>query len=137
MFKTNKTKSIATLVAFGLIAIVLVAFGIKINKQDKTVTLGGLSYAVGTINSTNGKINESNYSLYTKSMGKVEGLEIKLNDNASITYKVASRFMPPLAYESIGYILKIVVGMIGSIAIGQLLGRFTPRVLRVLCGGRG
>lgn len=55
----------------------------------------------------------------------------------SITYKVASRFMPPLAYESIGYILKIVVGMIGSVAIGQLLGRFTPRVLRVLCGGRG
>lgn len=54
----------------------------------------------------------------------------------SITYKVASRFMPPLAYESIGYILKIVVGIFGSIAIGQLLGRFTPRVLRVLCGGR-
>lgn len=92
MFKTkfsNKTKSIATLVAFGLIAIVLVAFGIKINAQNKTVSLDGLSYAVGTINSTNGKINESNYSLYSKKLGKVDGLEIKLKDNASITYKVA------------------------------------------------
>ena len=55
----------------------------------------------------------------------------------SLIYKVVSRFMPPMAYESIGYILKIVVGMLGSIAIGQLLGRFMPRVLRVLCGGRG
>ena len=55
----------------------------------------------------------------------------------SITYKVASRFMPPMVYESIGYILKIAVGIFGSITIGQLLGRFMPRVLRVLCGGRG
>lgn len=54
----------------------------------------------------------------------------------SLTYKVVSRFMPPMAYESIGYILKIAVGVLGSIAIGQLLGRFMPRVLRALCGGR-
>ena len=55
----------------------------------------------------------------------------------SLTYKVVSRFMPPIVYESIGYILKIIVGMFGSIAIGQLLSRSLPRVLRVLCGGRG
>lgn len=55
----------------------------------------------------------------------------------SLIYKVASRFMPPMVYESIGYILKIAVGILGSVAIGQLLGRFMPRVLRVLCGGRG
>ena len=55
---------------------------------------------------------------------------------ASITYKITSRIMSPVMYESVGYLIKISVGALGSIAIGMALGRFAPRVLKTLCGGR-
>lgn len=55
----------------------------------------------------------------------------------SITYKVTVQLMPPELYHSVGYLLKIAVGVVGSVTIGALLGRFAPRALQILCGGRG
>ena len=54
----------------------------------------------------------------------------------SITYKIVSRLMPPVMYESVGYLVKIAVGIFGSIAIGKALCRVAPRMLELLCGGR-
>ena len=89
MFKTNKSKWIATTLAFGLIAVVLIAFGLKLNRQEKTTTYGFTSFAIGALNPTNGKIVESKKALYTKDLGHVDGLEITLKDDATITYYVA------------------------------------------------
>ena len=54
----------------------------------------------------------------------------------SVAYKIASRLMSPVMYESVGYLVKIAVGVFGSIAIGKALGRFAPRMLKTLSGGR-
>ena len=89
MFKTNKRKWFFTGIAFLLITIVLVGFGIKLNKQEKTVTLNGLNYSIGAISSTTGKNVDSKLSIYTKNYGNVDGMEIKLNEDATITFKVA------------------------------------------------
>ena len=89
LFKTNKSKWILTAIAFVLVAVVLVGFGVKLNRQEKTVTVSSLNYAVGGISSTTGKTVETKLSAYTKSMCKVDGMEIELKDDSTITYKVA------------------------------------------------
>lgn len=89
LFRTNKSKWILTLVAFLLVAVVLISFGVKLSQQEKTVSVNGFNYSIGTIDSTTGKVADSKKSIYTKNMGNVDGLEIKVNDDATITYKVA------------------------------------------------
>lgn len=89
MLKTNKSKWIVTLVAFLLIAAVLVGFGVKISQQEKTVTLNSFGYSVGGVNSTTGKVIETKKSIYTKNLGNVAGMEIEIGEDATITYKVA------------------------------------------------
>lgn len=89
MLKTNKSKWIATLIAFLLVAVVLIGFGVKISQQEKTVSVNSFNYAVGGINGTSGKTFETKKSIYTKNMGNVDGMEIEISDDATITYKVA------------------------------------------------
>ncbi len=89
MLKTNKSKWILTTIAFALVSIVLIAFGVKLNQQIPTRSLAFSDYSIGAINSSTGKNVESHKSLYTNGYHKVDGLEIKVNDNASITYKIA------------------------------------------------
>ena len=89
LFKTNKGKWILTLVAFLLIAVTLVGFGIKLSRQEKTVSVNSFNYSVGSISSSTGKAVESHKAIYTKNMGNVDGLEIKVSEDATITYKVA------------------------------------------------
>lgn len=89
LFRTNKSKWVLTLVAFLLVAVVLIGFGVKISQQEKTVSVGGLNYSIGSINSSTGKNVESHKSIYTRNMGNVDGLEIKVSEDATITYKVA------------------------------------------------
>lgn len=89
LFRTNKSKWILTLVAFLLVAVVLIGFGVKLHQQEKTVSVNGFNYSIGTISGTTGKVADSKKSIYTKNMGNVDGLEIKVNDDATITYKVA------------------------------------------------
>ena len=56
---------------------------------------------------------------------------------ASVTYKITVGLMSPVMYQSVGYLLKIAVGILGSLIVGRILARFTPRALNILCGGRG
>ena len=55
----------------------------------------------------------------------------------SVTYKITVSLMSPVMYQSVGYLLKIAVGIMGSLMVGHILERFTPRALNILCGGRG
>lgn len=89
LFRTNKSKWILTLVAFLLVAVVLISFGVKLSQQEKQKQANLLDYSIGTISSTTGKYVESNKSLYTKNLLKVEDMEIKVVEDATITYKVA------------------------------------------------
>lgn len=54
----------------------------------------------------------------------------------SLAYRAMVRVLPPMAYETVGYVVKIAVGIGGSLAFGAALHRFAPRLLSVLCGGR-
>lgn len=54
----------------------------------------------------------------------------------SLAYQAMVRVLPPMAYETVGYVVKIAVGIGGSLAVGMALHRLTPRLLSVLCGGR-
>ena len=54
----------------------------------------------------------------------------------SLAYRVAVGALPPAAYETVGYVVKIAVGIGGPLALGVALRRFAPRLLAVLCGGR-
>ena len=54
----------------------------------------------------------------------------------SVTYKITSRMMPEQVYQSVGYLMKIAVGMFGSVVVGALLRQKLPRVYSLLCGGR-
>lgn len=89
LFRTNKSKWITTLIAFLLVAVVLIGFGVKLSQQEKQKQANLLDYSIGTISSTTGKYVESNKSLYTKNLLKVEDMEIKVVEDATITYKVA------------------------------------------------
>ncbi len=89
MFKTNKSKWILTLLAFLLVGIVLVGICVKLSKTEKTVTLNSFNYSIGGINSSTGKDVETKLSIRTNNYGNVDGMEIKVNENATVTYKVA------------------------------------------------
>ena len=50
--------------------------------------LNSFSSTISTLNDENGKVVESSKAIVTKNFSKVDGLEIKVNDNANCTYKV-------------------------------------------------
>ena len=89
LFRTNKSKWITTLIAFLLVAVVLIGFGVKLSQQEKQKQANLLDYSIGTLSSTTGKYVESNKSIYTKNLLKVEDMKIEVVEDATITYKVA------------------------------------------------
>ena len=88
MFKSNKSKWILTLIGFVLVAIVLLSFGARISANEKTVSLNFTNYAIGSIDSTTGHNIESSKFIRTNSFSNVKDMEIKLTDDASISYIV-------------------------------------------------
>ena len=72
-----------------MVAVVLGGFAVKFSKQEKTVSVSGFNYSIGGISSSTGKDVESKLSMYTRNYGNVDGMEIKVKDDATITYKVA------------------------------------------------
>ena len=55
----------------------------------------------------------------------------------SVTHKITFAVLSPMLYDSVGYLLKIAVGVLGSIVIGFILSKIAPNTLKILCGGRG
>lgn len=55
----------------------------------------------------------------------------------SVAHKVCFRVLSPELYQSVGYLVKIFIGVAGSVALGCAMRRFANPVYRLLCGGRG
>lgn len=87
--KGDKKKWILTLVAGGLIVVALASLFMSVGRLDTTEKLNALDYKISAINTTTGNVTDSSLHIVTKNLQKYEDAEIKLNDGATITYKVA------------------------------------------------
>lgn len=83
----NKTKNTLIVVAFALVFVLLIGVFAKFNSMETTKNLGTTSFAIGSINDTGGVI-ESEQNIYLKEMQSTKGLTIKLEKDATISYKV-------------------------------------------------
>lgn len=86
--KKNKLKTWLMIGAIALCVIMLIGVFVKLGNMETTRKLNTSNYAVGTISATDGKINESRQNIYTKDLLNAEDIEITLNEDATITYKV-------------------------------------------------
>ena len=66
----------------------LIATVVKLNGSIKTKEIGSSAYAVGTLNTTTGKYEENASSIYTKDFITVDGLTVKVKENANVSYKL-------------------------------------------------
>ena len=86
--KKNKLKTWLMIGAIALCVIMLIGVFVKLGNMETTRKLDATNYAVGTISTTDGKINESRQNIYTKDLLKVEDISITLDEDATISYKV-------------------------------------------------
>lgn len=86
--KKNKLRWALTIGSICLSVITLIAVCVGLGNVSKTKTLKNSDYAVGSINAS-GKIIESKQNAYTKDAYSVDGMIIEIDDDATITYKVA------------------------------------------------
>lgn len=83
----NKTKFYIIFVSIALIAVAIICAFFKIDGLVANKKLSNSNYGVGAI-SAEGKVIESKLSFYTKDLLAVEGSEITLEDDATISYRV-------------------------------------------------
>lgn len=83
----NKTKINLIIGAVVLVAIMVVVAFFKIDGLVANKKLANSDYGVGAI-SAEGKVIESKLSFYTKDLLAVEGSEVTLEDDATISYRV-------------------------------------------------
>ena len=91
MAKMSKSKKmrIITIISFVMSVVMFGAFLFGIfNKPSETTEIGLLDWGIGSVDSTTGKAVESYKSIYTKDLATVNGLEITVEDDATLTYKV-------------------------------------------------
>ena len=80
-------KKIGLIVTFALVFALIVGAFVRIGNMEtsKKLTIG--DYQVATINAT-GKVSESKQNIVTKDLLQLEDIEIKLDEDATISYKV-------------------------------------------------
>lgn len=86
--KKGLWKKILLFLIIGLTAITSVTCLLKITGKETTRTLSRLDYAIASIDSTSGKQIESNQNIVTKDFLSVKDMEIKLSDDATISYRI-------------------------------------------------
>ena len=88
--KRSKAKWTITIISFVMSIIMFGAFifGIFNRPSESTDEVGLFGWGIGNVDE-NGKVIESKKSIYTKDLQLVSGLKITLDDEATITYKVA------------------------------------------------
>ena len=84
--KSNKLKLILTIVSIVLSLATLVGMLFTFGNMADTKNFSSMDYHIGTIDD-GGKIVESRKSIYSD-MSTIQDLEITLDDNSNITYKV-------------------------------------------------
>lgn len=85
---SDKIKWIVVFLLLIVIGGGLIATVVKLNNSIKTVDIGSSAYSVGTLSTTTGEYVEDTSAIYTKDFIKVEGLTIKVKQDANISYKL-------------------------------------------------
>ena len=80
-------KWIVTAVLFVAIITTLAVVIVKVNRNDKTATVGYRSYEIGTLSET-GEFTKSNEAIVTKEYITVKGLTVELKEDAKVQYRV-------------------------------------------------
>ena len=96
---TNKFKWLTLTVAVILLAIMVVALGLAFGKINTTTKLGNFGYKIGNVDTSTGKVIESNQHLYSK-MLNCKDMAIEVKDNATATYDV-------IFYDADGELLQV------------------------------
>lgn len=86
---SNNIKLIISFVLIAMLSVAVIFAFVKIDKNEKTKTLGSNSftYAIGLLD-TEGKYEQGTSSIYTKDYVSVDGLTVEIKDKATITYKI-------------------------------------------------
>ena len=89
MKKKNRLIWIVTILSLILSAVSCVSIVTAIARSDgnDTIELGRLDYVLGTV-SESGELLESKKTIRSRSMHTLEGLEVDLKDNSTVTYKL-------------------------------------------------
>lgn len=85
----DKIKWIVSFVLIAMLSIAVVFAFVKIDKNEKTKTLGtnSFTYAIGLLDSE-GEYKQGTSSIYMKDYHSVDGLTVEIKDGATITYKL-------------------------------------------------
>ena len=89
-FDSLNLKWIISLVLIALLSVAMVFAFVKIDKTETTKTIGGNSfnYSVGLLDEE-GKYEQGTSSIYMKNFYDVDGLDVDLADDATVTYKIS------------------------------------------------
>ena len=89
--KNNKILWFLTIIAIVLSAIACTSiFTIPFfNNDDEKIELDRFDYTFGTIDNDSGKLLDSKKSIRTRDLHSIEGIDIDLKDDATVSYKVA------------------------------------------------
>lgn len=86
--KRNDTvKWIVVFVIIALLVCVVAGLAVSLSKLETTKSLNALNYEIGTLDE-NGEYIKDTSSIVTKDFVSVEGLSIKVDEDALVTYKV-------------------------------------------------
>ena len=85
----NNFKWVVTFVLIAMLSIAVIFAFVKIDKNEKTRTLGtsSFTYSIGLLDSE-GEYEQGTSSIYLKDYYSVDGLTIELKDKATVTYKL-------------------------------------------------
>ena len=84
----SKTKNIFIFTAIALIFVMLAGVFAKLNNMETEKKIGSTAYSVGAVSVDTGKYVDSNMSIYMKDMQELDGAEIKIEDEAQISYNI-------------------------------------------------
>ena len=87
--KLDSIKWVITFVLLAVLTIAVVFAFVKIDKTEKTKTIDNsiFTYSIGLIDEE-GNYEQGTTSIYTKDFISADGLEVKLDDDATISYKL-------------------------------------------------
>lgn len=85
--KSDKIKWIIAFVLIAIIGLGLIGLTVSINQKETTKRIGIEAYSIGTLNET-GDFVENEEGLCTKGLYTVDGLTVKIDEDANVTYKL-------------------------------------------------
>ncbi len=85
----SNIKWIITFVLIAMLSVAVIFAFVKIDKNEKTKTLGtnSFTYAIGLLDAE-GEYEQGTSSIYMKDYYSVDGLTVELKDKATVTYKL-------------------------------------------------